>query len=152
MAVVARIQGHPSRAGLHSTLADALGVPTEISLHASEPPNPWEGYKRCLADLPDRGHLLIVQDDVRVSAGFAQALEKVASEVPTALFLSTIPARINRMAMRAAKKGERYVTVRMASNEFCPVVGILWPVEKALEFRTWAEEPSPAGSSTAALG
>lgn len=42
--------------------------------------------------------------------------------------------------MRAAKRGERYVTARLASNEFCPVVGILWPVEKALEFRTWTEE------------
>lgn len=41
--------------------------------------------------------------------------------------------------MRAAKKDERYVTARMAINEFCPVVGILWPIPKALEFRTWTE-------------
>lgn len=121
-------------------LAHALGVPTTISLHASEPPNPWEGYKRCLADLPDRGHLLIVQDDVRVSRGFAEALEKVAGEVPTALFLARLPVRISRMALRATKRGERYVTARLAINEFCPVVAVLWPVEKALQFRTWTEE------------
>ena len=34
------------------------------------------------------------------------------------------------------KHGQRYVTVFI--RDFCPVVGMLWPREKALEFMEWA--------------
>ena len=84
--------------------------------------------------------VLVVQDDVEVSRNLAAVVEKVASEVPTVLFLARLPSRISKMALRATKKGERYVTARLAGNEFCPVVGILWPVGKAQEFLQWTHD------------
>ena len=41
--------------------------------------------------------------------------------------------------MRTAKNRERYASTGMRGNEFCPVVAILWPREKAQEFLAWTE-------------
>lgn len=135
--IVARIQGHPSRRHLHDALADALGVPVDVVLHESDPPSPWAGYQACLRDIPDCSHLLIIQDDARVARGIATALEKVASEVPTALFLARLPRDVSAKATLALKKGHRYVT--WVPRSFVPVVAILWPREKAVAFKEWAD-------------
>jgi hypothetical protein len=111
-------------------------------LHASNPPNPWEGYKACLRDLPECSHLLIIQDDARPALNFAAALERVAEEnpvTPVVLFLARLPRRVAMLALRAAKSRERYVSTGMRGNEFCPVVAILWPRSKAQEFLAWTE-------------
>ena len=50
------------------------------------------------------------------------------------------PLRIARQAIREAKAGRVYFDARFRINEFCPVVGLLWPTRKAAEFLSWVEE------------
>lgn len=137
--IVARIQGHPARAHLHEPLADSLGLPTEILLHSSDPPNPWLGYRACLSDLPACSHLLVIQDDTRVCANFAETIRYVTADVPVSLFLFNQPIRIAKALTRIMGK-QPYYDARFRINEFCPVVGLLWPVEKAREFLAWVDE------------
>lgn len=138
----ARIQAHPARRHLHQALVSALApLPTEVVLHESQPPNPWQGYVRCLSDLPSYAdHLLVLQDDSHVCHNFATALRKIAAsnpDVPVVLYLASMPRAVSTRALRAMKKGGvRYIT--MSRVPFIPVVGILWPRAKAQEFLTWA--------------
>ena len=139
----ARIQGHPARSHLHDALAASLQIPTELALHSSDPPNPWHGYRNCLSDLPRCTHLVVVQDDALVCANFGETIERVAlrnADIPVSLFLMPSPLRIARQAIREAKGGKLYFDARFRINEFCPVVGMLWPVRKAEEFLDWVEE------------
>ena len=111
-------------------------------LHTSSPPNPWEGYKACLRDIPKCSHLLVIQDDARPALNLAPALKRIAKEnpkTPVVLFLARLPRRISVLALRAAKAREQYVSTGLRGNEFCPVVAILWPREKAQEFMAWAD-------------
>ena len=58
------------------------------------------------------------------------------------------PLRIARQAIREAKAGRRYFDARFRINEFCPVLGMIWPVRKAAEFLDWVEEnPRRLGSA-----
>lgn len=142
--VCARIQAHPARSHLHESLAASLGIPTEISLHESDPPSPWAGYRRVLSDLPvHASHVLVVQDDVVPAKNLALALPQVASDVPTALFLARLPRDVSVKATHALKEGRRYVT--WVPRSFVPVVALLWPVEKARQFMEWADGPRRYG-------
>jgi GR25 family glycosyltransferase involved in LPS biosynthesis len=114
----------------------------EVIHHSSEPPNPWEGYKRCLTLDQTLGksitHLCILQDDVTVAENFAPALEQIAAsnpDTPVCLFLARLPRRTSVEATRALKDGRRYVDLHF--RDFCPVVGMLWPVEKARHLMEW---------------
>jgi len=140
--LLARIQGHPARSHLHQPLADSLGLPTEVFLHASDPPSPWDGYKQCLRDLPD-GHVLIVQDDVEVASNFAPAVERIAAsnpDMPVVLFLAKLPQRVATQALRASLRKECYVAINFRQMEFCPVVAVLWPTQIARSFLDWTEQ------------
>ena len=142
MQVVARIQGHPSRAHLHSPLAESLGLPTETIIHASDPPSPWAGYRVCLSGLPDCTHLVVVQDDAVVCRNFGPAVEQIAEsnpDTPVVLFLAHLPRRTARDATRAMKVHQRYVDLFI--RDFCPVVGMLWPTHKAAEMMEWTKNP-----------
>ena len=142
MEVIARIQAHPSRRHLYESLADAVGLPVELMLHASDPPNPWAGYQNCLRDLPDVSHVLVVQDDAVPCKNFAPAVEQIAQsnpDTPIVLFLAHLPRRIANLALHAAKRRECYLEIQLRSNDFLPVVAILWPMEKAREFLAWTE-------------
>ena len=113
----------------------------EVIEHASQPPSPWAGYLSCLQDIPDCSHLLIVQDDAEPVANFAAALEQIAqchSEAPVCLFLARLPRDASRKAEQAMKAKLRYVTLSWRS--FLPIVAVLWPRQKALEFADWAAE------------
>ena len=61
------------------------------------------------------------------------------AHLPVSLFLMPSPLRIARQAIREAKAGHRYFDARFRINEFCPVVGMLWPVRKAREFMDWVD-------------
>lgn len=141
--VVARIQAHPSRAHLRPVLIEDLGLPTEVIEHASNLPNPWAGYKKCLSDIPSYAkHLLVIQDDAHVCHNFAPAIEQIAlsnPDTPVVLFLARLPRRIANMALHATKKRQVYLDCQLRSNDFLPVVAILWPVEKAQEFLVWTQ-------------
>jgi hypothetical protein len=124
-------------------LVDALApLPVEVSLHTSDPPNPWKGYQRILSNVPGCSHLLIVQEDVAVCHNFPLAVIKIADanpDRPVILFLARLPRRVANNALRAAKRRERYLDEHLRINEFCPVVGILWPAHKAQEFLAWTD-------------
>ena len=148
--ICARIQAHPSRAHLHEQLAYSLApLHVEVSLHASEPPNPLHGYQQALTDPPDCTHLLVVQDDVRVCNDFAATLEKVVKhkrEDPIALFLAHLPRADYVAALRALKSGRNFVILR--GRGFCPVVAVVWPIEKSQLFLEWTKTARLPGGKT----
>ena len=141
MRLVARVQHHPSRNGLLPALLAALEpLPVEVVTHSSEPPNPWEGYKLCLSDLPDCSHVLILQDDAQPVRNFVLALEQIAQRhpgTPVVLFLSGVPSATAVKARRLAKRGAvRYIP--LGPSAFVPLVAVLWPREKAVQFLNWS--------------
>lgn len=117
------------------------GLPVEVIEHSSDPPSPWAGYQRCLTDIPDCSHLLVIQDDAAPVRNFTAAVRQIAEanpDVPVCLFLARLPRDASTLAVRAMKQNRRYVELSWRS--FLPVVAVLWPRSKAEEFRTWAEE------------
>ncbi len=79
--------------------------------------DPWRGYRLCLSNLPDSGHVAVIQDDTIVGRNFPQALEQIA----------------------AANHGKsRYADCHPA--DLVHVVGVLWPVERARSFLRWVDE------------
>lgn len=146
--MIARIQHHPSRADLLPRLVAALeGMDVQVCAHASTPPNPWAGYKRCLRELPATGHVLVLQDDALPAVGFVPAVEQIAQahpSTPVCLFLSGLPQGTLSYARRALTRGQRYSPVYAASN-VVNTVAVLWPVEKAQEFLAWAERAKLPG-------
>lgn len=120
------------------------GLPTEIVETDFDPPNPWYGYLECLRDPPaDATHLLIVQDDTVACTNLAPALQQLAEleegRFPICLYLGGVPMRTRGEALRAGVRGERFVDVHQ--GDFLPIVAVLWPVEKAAEFRAWGVSP-----------
>jgi hypothetical protein len=80
---------------------------------------------------------LIIQDDAIPVPGFAAALPHIAAAnptIPVCLWMSAIPANAAGRARRA--KG-RYIPLGPAA--FVPLVCVLWPLNRALEFAQWAE-------------
>lgn len=135
-----RIQHCPGRnEPLHRLLA-LLPPAVDVVIDEGETLNPWRGYRRCLSDLPETGHVCILQDDVLVCRHFEQTLRLIANANPNqvvSLFLSKIPRRTFNLA--SLKYGKtRYVDVHRA--DLVHVVGILWPVDQAREFLNWAQE------------
>jgi hypothetical protein len=143
--LAARVQAHPSRRELRERLLPGLeGMPVEIIETDFDPPNPWHGYLECLRDPPpDCTHLLIVQDDTVACRNLpraAEAIARVEPDVPVCLFLGLLPMRTRAEALRAGKRGERFVTVH--PGDFLPVVAVMWPVAKAAEFLSWGSDPN----------
>lgn len=134
-----RVQHHPSRATLLPRLLHHLDpLPWQVVEHTSSPPDPWAGYKLCLTDLPDCTHLLVIQDDALPVPGFSDVLPVIAAknpERPVCLWLSGAPANAAGRARRAYGKS-RYISLGPAP--YVPMVAVLWPREKAVEFMEWA--------------
>ncbi len=134
-----RIQAHPSRAHLHDRLRGALSpLPTEILIHSSDPPDPWQNYRRCLDYRGDAFHLLVIQDDAIPVAGFAEAVLAVAArnpDSPVCLFMGSLPASTASL-VRRAKPDVRYVPLVLSS--FMPLVCVLWPTHVARSFLEWS--------------
>lgn len=142
MTVVARIQAHPNRAHLHEKLLPCLdGIPCEVSVHQSHPPNPLRGYQQALNDLPeDASHVVVLQDDVLVCKNFPLAVERIAlsnPETPVILFLARLPRYESKHFTHALGTPKRYIDARPKSGSFLPVVAVLWPKTKAMHFREW---------------
>jgi hypothetical protein len=113
-------------------------LPTEVITHESDPPNPLAGYLLCLTDLPECSHVVIVQDDTAPCHNFAEGLQGVAKanpDTPVCLFLARLPRDAATAASRAMQQNRRYVTLGLRS--FMPVVAVLWPRHKAVEFLEW---------------
>lgn len=140
--ILVRVQHHPSRAELIPPLLKRLkGLKVEVVEHGSDPPSPWAGYRKCLDELSRRWtHLLVIQDDTVPADNFAAALRQIAAKQPThpvCLFLGRLPRDASTKAERALKMNRRYVGLSWRS--FLPVVATLWPLERVLNFRDWAD-------------
>lgn len=136
-----RVQHHPSRADLLPALLASLSpLPTEVIEHSSQPPSPWLGYKLCMKNPPNCSHLLIVQDDVVPAPGMVEVLDQIARDVPVCLFLARLPRDTHPRVEQAVKMNRRYI--RLSQRSFMPVVAVLWPIEKMIEFDGWTEENS----------
>lgn len=140
--VRARVQHHPSRQHLLPALLESLSpLPTEVIEHASEPTSPWAGYQQCMENLPACSHMLIVQDDAELAANFAAGVRQIAHaqpDVPVCLFLARLPRDASARAQRAFRQNVRYVPLSVRG--FLPVVAVLWPRAKLIEFRAWTQE------------
>jgi hypothetical protein len=115
-------------------------LPVEVFTHSSTPPNPWAGYRLCLQRIPDCSHLLIVQDDTAPVPNFVPALHKIAErnvDTPVCLFLASNPRGAMARARRAMSRDQRYVA--LYPSPFVPIVAVLWPREKAIQFLEWTE-------------
>jgi hypothetical protein len=113
-------------------------LPLEVVEHSSSPPDPWAGYRKCLTDLPDCSHVLVIQDDAVPVPGFAEVLPQIAkkhTDTPLCLWMSAIPANAAGRARRAMAK-QRYIPLGPAA--FVPLVAVLWPRDIAVAFMEWA--------------
>lgn len=114
-------------------------LPYELLLHESDPPDPWEGYRRCLKDIPSHvTHLLVVQDDAIPCPGFAEAVGKIAvrwPNDPVCLFMGAFPAS-TAARIRRSKPDVRYVP--LGPTSFMPLVCVLWPAHVAKSFLAWS--------------
>jgi hypothetical protein len=131
------------RAGRREALARVIEnldtYPCLVIADDEEALNPWRGYRKCLSDLPESGHVAVIQDDVLVCRNFGPAMERVAAANPdtvVTLFLSRVPRRTLNLAFRRYGKS-RYVDVHPA--DLVHVVGILWPVARANAFLSWVD-------------
>jgi hypothetical protein len=139
--VLARIQHHPSRADLLPDLEAALSpLPTEIIEHATDPPNPWQGYRLCLDDVPEQySHLLIVQDDAVPCRNFGVAIERIAECKPewiVSLFVGGLPNRSKQTMTEAMLTKTPYCPLYL--DRVMHVVALLWPREQAAAFLAFA--------------
>lgn len=113
-------------------------------LHASSPPDPWAGYRRCLEDLPEGfSHVLIIQDDAIPALNFVPALERVAAkhpDTPVCLWMSGIPSGTAVKARRMMQRAPHLRYLPLGPSPFVPAVAILWPTAKARDLHEWAAD------------
>ncbi len=116
---------------------------SKLVMHESQPASPWAGYKLCLQKIPKGcSHLLIVQDDAYPCENFGPALRQVAEAHPThpvCLFLARLPREASAKAEQVMKRNRTQRYVQLSWRNFMPVVAVLWPRPKAVEFLEWAE-------------
>ena len=103
--------------------------------HISVPANPWVNYRRCLENIGDHQHVLVIQDDTLPCRNFAAALPRFAMDIPVCLFLPNLPMQTRPYARQAIQAGDHWVELRLA--DFVPAVATLWPAEKITEFLAW---------------
>lgn len=130
---------------MHRELIASLnGMPVEVSLHSSTPPNPWLGYKlalqRGLQDPTNATHVLVLQDDVVVCRNLTPALDRIIEIVPddcVTLFHSYLPNNNKVALLKALTYGPPLIRSKYA--KFWPVLCVLWPRAKAEHFLLWSE-------------
>lgn len=154
-----RIQAHPDRAHLHSALVQAVD-PLNVEVVMDPDPNhprssPLRTYRECVQPDPDFSHLVILQDDATVIAGFADAVTEAIRHWPDnllVLFLAAAPAGSARWARQARAAGEPFS--EMQRGDWIPTVGLVWPMKDATEFSRylkrvgdaqWADDPVVGG-------
>jgi hypothetical protein len=94
-----------------------------------------------MKNLPRTSHILIVQDDVRIARNFAPAVKAIARanpDTPVCLFLAQMPRDAAKRAQKAQLHNTRYIDLPF--NSFLPIVAVLWPRTKLVEFAEWAAE------------
>ncbi len=158
IAPLVRLQAHPLRAHLHQPILDAAGtLPTEIVLDPDPhgKPSPLRTYRECVKPAEGFTHIVIVQDDVTLIAGFDVALTELLTLVPdrlVALFVAGAPRRSAALIREARKRGDSFTD--LGRMDWVPTVALAWPVEMAAEFsqhlrrvptERWADDPVVGG-------
>lgn len=134
-----RVQYRPGREEGLERLLPNLSPAGEVVVDDEDPPNPLRGYRKCLGNLPEQGHVAVIQDDVIVCRNFQAVVDVIAEnnqDVPVSLFLSKAPRRtFNLASLRYGRS--RYVDVH--PQDLVHVVAIVWPVHKARAFLDWMD-------------
>lgn len=103
--------------------------------------DPWRGYRLCLSELPDSGHVAVIQDDTIVCRNFPEALEEIAAaneDTIVSLFLSK-GGKTKRTYHAATLRHGRSRYADCHPQDLVHVVGVLWPVERARAFLRWVD-------------
>lgn len=143
--ILYRVQTVPGRERPLARLSASLPAAREaiVDQAATDDPNPWRGYRRCLQNLGDATHVCVLQDDTVACRSFPETIEKVAAARPdtlTSLFVGGLPGRNTRDLYRALSRGRRWSQL-VAVNRSTPihVVALLWPASLAHDFLEWCE-------------
>jgi hypothetical protein len=104
-------------------------------------PNPWRGYRRCLENLGDASHVVVLQDDTLACRNFAQAVEQIVAARPstlTSLFVGGLRNFNTRVFMRALTARRSWVQLYpMQTACVIHVCALVWPAPLAREFLDW---------------
>ena len=139
--ILYRVQTVAGREAPLARLLLSLPAGREVVLdpEATDDPNPWRGYKRCLQNLGDASHVLVVQDDAVGCRNLEAAVERIVEARPdtlTSLCVCGLSGRTKRMFLQA-RWGE---FVKLDTRPALHCIALLWPVALACEFLAWAEE------------
>lgn len=125
-------------------------MPVELSLHSSNPPNPWAGYKlalqRGIEDPTKYDHVLVLQDDAIVCHDFPLTVTAAIEERPEqvlSLWVGGLPGRTRKDFWMAQKKRERWTPVYF--RDIHHVVALVWPRALAEEFLIWTDSSRMPG-------
>lgn len=132
-----------------------------MSLHASDPPNPWAGYEQALRRALEgqNTHIVLLQDDATPCRDFSRAVADRVTERPENVISLWV----------GALRGKTLVNYRkamIAKQRWCPIyfsdihhcVALVWPRGLAKSFLEWTEtsrlpgEDRPAQSDDAIVG
>lgn len=128
---------------MHGPLYQALRpLPTYLSVHASNPPNPWAGYEQALryACLSDRSHFVVLQDDVILCREFPLAVRSAIRERPDSvlsLWVGGLRQPTTKLFRQAQIERERWVQIHFSDIHHC--VALVWPRALAESFLAWTE-------------
>lgn len=132
---------HPSRAGLLKQF-DGLDPVVYVDPDPEGKPNPWRTYRYALERFPaGASHLVLMQDDSEPVPGFAAAIERAVAARPDDPIVLCVTAQANVNARRliaACAADEPFFTCD--PQQWIPVVGIIWPADRARDFLEWAEQ------------
>jgi hypothetical protein len=138
--ILTRVQHLYGRPSLGRTVA-SLPIGAEVIVDGpAENPNPWRGYRKCLENLGDASHVLVVQDDTVACRNLDLVLPMLAEARPdtlTSLFVGGLPGRNLRVFWHTLASGKRWM--RLDNLRVVHVVALLWPTPLAREFLEWTE-------------
>lgn len=120
-------------------MAGLDGLLVQVVEDNSEPPNPWHGYQKCLADLRGYSHMLVIQDDAIVCKHFPEAVFRIAAARPNqviSLFVGGLRNRTTRDFIAALGRGDCYANIYF--RDIHHVVAVLWPAPLAKAFLDWS--------------
>lgn len=138
------IQHHPARADMIGPLLDRIGGDVEV-VTDPEPDgfrSPWRTYREALERTPDGvTHRLILQDDVTVCDGFADAVELASASRPLRL-LTLFHGGQPRQNLPRIERGlaARQTWVAIDIRRWVPVVALMWPVHVIRPALDWIDE------------
>lgn len=131
----------PSRRKVRSRLLDQLPQAVVVEDDGPPPGNPWRGYRLCLETLdgmfPSFTHAVIVQDDAIVCESFEKVIDRVIGACPDHPVVLFYPATKLHSTRNRQRGGTLF---RLHRQDHLPVVGVLWPRDKAKFFYEWTTD------------